>query len=683
MPPCASSSWTTSAPCASRCGVRSSSRATTSSSPPTAAGARRLGRGEQAPDAVVLDVLMPGVDGLEVCRRLRAPGDRMPDPDADRARTRSTTASPASTPAPTTTWSSRSRSRSCSPASARSCAGRPSDRARPLALRRPRRSTRTRARSGAAASRSSSRAPSSSLLELFLRNPRQVLTRSLIFERVWGYDFGATSNSLDVYVGYLRRKTEADGEPRLIHTVRGVGYVLREAMSFRARDRARPPPWPSPWRSRSPRSSSTSSVRSQLRGQVDDALADRAEIVERSPHRRGATSEDQFFLAHPGPGAWAGRGGYVQLVGPPGRDPRARGRSGAPGRTSDARASRPANGGSSYSDARRRRHPRARLRPRRAAAATPSRSRGRSTEVDDTLDRLRTILILVALGGHRARRRRSACVVARTALAPVRRLTEATEEVAADPRPVPAHRRTRATDELGRLAGELQHHARRPRGRRRGGAAPARRRRLARAADAARPACARTSRCSRAADDCRPRSGERLLADVVEQLDGAERARGRARRRSTGSSDAGEPEDVRLDLARRRGDRACAANAAASRSCPTSRRPSSAACPARSSARSPTCSTTRPSGARPAARSRSPSATARSPSATTGRASTRTTCPYVFDRFYRAAAARGQPGSGLGLAIVRQVAEAHGGPVTAERAHGGGTLVRLRLLPGS
>jgi two-component system, OmpR family, response regulator MprA len=66
------------------------------------------------------------------------------------------------------------------------------------------------------------------LLELFLRNPRQVLTRDVIFDRVWGYDFGPASNSLEVYVGYLRRKTEADGEPRLIHTVRGVGYALRE-----------------------------------------------------------------------------------------------------------------------------------------------------------------------------------------------------------------------------------------------------------------------------------------------------------------------------------------------------------------------------------------------------------------------------------------------------------------------
>jgi two-component system response regulator MprA len=66
------------------------------------------------------------------------------------------------------------------------------------------------------------------LLELFLRHPRQLLTRSQIFEHVWGYDFGPTSNALGVYMGYLRRKTEAGGEPRLLHTVRGVGYILRE-----------------------------------------------------------------------------------------------------------------------------------------------------------------------------------------------------------------------------------------------------------------------------------------------------------------------------------------------------------------------------------------------------------------------------------------------------------------------
>ncbi len=66
------------------------------------------------------------------------------------------------------------------------------------------------------------------LLEMFMRRPRRVLDRSFFLEEVWGYDFPTTANSLEVYVGYLRRKTEAEGEPRLIHTVRGVGYVLKE-----------------------------------------------------------------------------------------------------------------------------------------------------------------------------------------------------------------------------------------------------------------------------------------------------------------------------------------------------------------------------------------------------------------------------------------------------------------------
>jgi two-component system response regulator MprA len=67
------------------------------------------------------------------------------------------------------------------------------------------------------------------LLELLLANPKRVLSRDVIFEKVWGYDFGPDSNSLDVYIGYLRRMLEQDGEPRLIHTVRGVGYVMKDA----------------------------------------------------------------------------------------------------------------------------------------------------------------------------------------------------------------------------------------------------------------------------------------------------------------------------------------------------------------------------------------------------------------------------------------------------------------------
>ena len=65
---------------------------------------------------------------------------------------------------------------------------------------------------------------------MLLRNPRQVLTRDVIYDRVWGYDFGGESNIIEVYVRYIRQKTEEEGEPRLIHTVRGVGYVLRESI---------------------------------------------------------------------------------------------------------------------------------------------------------------------------------------------------------------------------------------------------------------------------------------------------------------------------------------------------------------------------------------------------------------------------------------------------------------------
>ncbi len=178
-------------------------------------------------DAVVLDVLLPGIDGMEVCRRLRARGDETPvlmltartevadrvsglDAGADDylvkpfaleellARLRSLL---------------RRRPAAAGPGPLRFAdlvldvdAWSASRNGRPLRL------TKTEL----------------ALLELFLTHPRQVLTRAVLTDNVWDYDFGPSSNSLEVYVSYLRKKTEAGGEPRLIHTVRGVGYVLRE-----------------------------------------------------------------------------------------------------------------------------------------------------------------------------------------------------------------------------------------------------------------------------------------------------------------------------------------------------------------------------------------------------------------------------------------------------------------------
>jgi two-component system response regulator MprA len=190
-------------------------------------GAEALSRlADHPPDAILLDVLMPGVDGLEVARKVRLAGNRVPilmltarEQVTDRV--------------------------------AGLDAGADDYVVKPFALEEL--FARIRAllrRDGAAGGalqfsdvtldpathevRRGERAieltrTEFNLLELFLRNPRQVLTRSLIFERVWGYDFGFSSNSLDVYIGYLRRKLEAGGESRLVQTVRGIGYALRES----------------------------------------------------------------------------------------------------------------------------------------------------------------------------------------------------------------------------------------------------------------------------------------------------------------------------------------------------------------------------------------------------------------------------------------------------------------------
>ena len=178
-------------------------------------------------DAVVLDVMMPGVSGLEVCRRLRASGDRSPvlmltarDAIDDRVEGLDVGADDYLVK-PFALRELQARLRALL---RRSGDGTPGEILRygdlvldPIA-HEVRRGDRLIELSRT----------EFLLLELFLRHPRQVLTRTTIFENVWGYDFGPTSNTLGVYMGYLRRKTEAGGEPRLLHTVRGVGYVLRD-----------------------------------------------------------------------------------------------------------------------------------------------------------------------------------------------------------------------------------------------------------------------------------------------------------------------------------------------------------------------------------------------------------------------------------------------------------------------
>jgi two-component system, OmpR family, response regulator MprA len=191
-------------------------------------GAEALARlaADGQPDAVVLDILMPGVDGLEVCRQIRRRGNSVPvlmltarDAVGDRVEGLDAGADDYLVkPFALEELLARVRAllRRAVPAA---------DGVLHFADLELDTGTREVRRGGHTIELTRTEF---NLLELFMLNPRQVLTRSIIFERVWGYDFGFSSNSLDVYIGYLRRKTEAGGKQRLIHTVRGVGYALRE-----------------------------------------------------------------------------------------------------------------------------------------------------------------------------------------------------------------------------------------------------------------------------------------------------------------------------------------------------------------------------------------------------------------------------------------------------------------------
>ncbi len=183
----------------------------------------------ERPDALVLDVMMPRLDGLEVCRQLRSTGDDLPilvltarDSVSERVSGLDAGADDY-LPKPFALEELLARLRALLRRTG------PEDASEGAVMTFADLTLDPSTREVHRGNRSISLTRTEfSLLEMLIANPRRVLTRSRILEEVWGFDFPTSGNALEVYVGYLRRKTESEGEPRLIHTVRGVGYVLRE-----------------------------------------------------------------------------------------------------------------------------------------------------------------------------------------------------------------------------------------------------------------------------------------------------------------------------------------------------------------------------------------------------------------------------------------------------------------------
>ncbi len=391
--------------------------------PPTARRRSRHLEGDDQPDAVILDILMPGVDGLEVCRRLRSAGNEVPvlmltaRAEVDSRVAGLDAGADDYLPKPFALAELLARLR----ALLRRTAGDSTDAVRFADLELDP-GTREVRRAGHLIELTRTEF---SLLELFLRNPRQVLTRSIIFERVWGFDFGPSSNSLDVYIGYLRRKTEA-GRRVAPHPHRArCGVRVARGMSFRARIAI----------------AAAGAValavvlasilvffvvRDQLRTQIDEALESRAEQIAHIPIHEFESSSGETYvtLLRPGFGEPASSMQVVKADGEILRTPVddvklpvpdaaiAVARGDAAGYFSDAHVS----------------DTHVRILTFQYSPGYAVQVARPLTEVDESLGRLRTFLILIAVSGIGAAAALG-LVVSRAALAPVRRLTDTAERV--------------------------------------------------------------------------------------------------------------------------------------------------------------------------------------------------------------------------------------------------------------